>query len=208
MDGDVMKVMTIKEFAEEQKVSYEAIRKQIVRYQDELKDHISVTGRTQYLDEWAVDFLKKRRREQPVILMNQDKDEEIESLKRQVDSLRSQLMSAQNELLKEKDRVISLQDEARKTIEDRARYTALLEDSKAKEEKLKESESRGLELTRQIGKMEDQIRTIQAEADYLRKKAEADQDMIKGLQRQCDDARTEADSYHRSIFGFYRKVKG
>ena len=58
-----MKVMTIKEFAEDQKVSYEAIRKQLVRYQKELKDHISVTGRTQYLDEWAVDFLKKRRRE-------------------------------------------------------------------------------------------------------------------------------------------------
>ena len=204
--------MTIKQYAESQNVTYEAVRKQIVGYGEELKDHIVRKGRTQYLDEWAVEFLTKRRRENPIILLSQDKDEAIELLKSQVETLRVQLMTAQNELLKEKDRIIELQDEAKKTIEDRARYTALLEDNKAKEEKLKEVESQISEirkesedLSREIEKKDDQIRTIQTEADDLRKKSEEDQKTIEDLQKQRDEAQTEAQSFTRSIFGFYRK---
>ena len=204
--------MTIKQYAESQNVTYEAVRKQIVGYGEELKDHIVRKGRTQYLDEWAVEFLTKRRRENPIILLSQDKDEAIELLKSQVETLRVQLMTAQNELLKEKDRIIELQDEAKKTIEDRARYTALLEDNKAKEEKLKEVESQISEirkesedLSREIEKKDDQIRTIQTEADDLRKKSEEDQKTIEDLQKERDEAQKEAQSFTRSIFGFYRK---
>lgn len=186
-----MKVMTIKEFAEDQKVSYEAIRKQLIRYQKELKDHISVTGRTQYLDEWAVDFLRKRRREQPIILLSQDKDEEIESLKAQVESLKVQLLTAQQELLNEKDRVINLQEASRKGLEAQVKYSALLEDNNAKEEKLKEVTA--------------QAETLRTEADGLRRQAEEDRKRIEDLQKERDEARTEAGSYTRSLFGFYRK---
>ena len=210
--GDPVELMTIKQYAESQNVTYEAVRKQIVGYGEELKDHIVRKGRTQYLDEWAVEFLTKRRRENPIILLSQDKDEAIELLKSQVETLRVQLMTAQNELLKEKDRIIELQDEAKKTIEDRARYTALLEDNKAKEERLKEAESQISEirkesedLSREIEKKDDQIRTIQTEADDLRKKSEEDQKTIEDLQKQRDEAQTEAQSFTRSIFGFYRK---
>ena len=183
--------MTIKQYAESQNVSYEAVRKQIVGYGEELKDHIVRKGRTQYLDEWAVDFLTKRRRENPVVLLSQDKDEAIESMKQQIETLRVQLMTAQSELLKEKDRIIELQDEAKKTLEDRARYTALLEADRAKEKKLREAE--------------DQIRTIQTEADDLRKKSEEDQKTIEELQRERDEAQTEVQSFTRSFLGFYRK---
>lgn len=176
--------MTIKQYAESQNVSYEAVRKQIIRYAEDLGEHIVRKNRTQYLDDWAVDFLTERRKENPVIIVNQDKTEEIESLRSQVETLRVQLLNAQNELLKEKDRVISLQDEARKTIEDRAKYTALLEDSKAKDEKLKEAG--------------DQIET-------LRKEKEEDQRKIEDLQRERDEAQAEAQSFTRSIFGLYRK---
>lgn len=179
-----MDVRSIKQFAEEQNVSYEAIRKQIVKYSDELKDHIVRKNRTQYLDEWAVNFLKEKRKESPIVLMNMDQNEQIEELKAQVDLLKSRLLVAQ-------DQIISLQDESKKAIESQVRYTALLEDNKAKEEKLKEAES--------------QIRTIQTEADDLRKKSEEDQKKIEDLQKERDEAQTEAQSFTRSIFGFYRK---
>lgn len=200
-----MKLMTIKQYAESQNVTYEAVRKQIVGYGEELKDHIVRKGRTQYLDEWAVDFLTKRRRESPVVLINQDKDEAIELLKSQVETLRVQLMTAQSELLKEKDRIIELQDEAKKTLEDRARYTALLEDNEAKAKRLKEAEDREAELTRQVEERDGQIRTIQTEADDLRKKTEEDRETIEELQRERDEAQTEVQSFTRSFLGFYRK---
>lgn len=172
-----MDVRSIKQFAEEQNVSYEAVRKQIVKYSEELKDHIVRKNRTQYLDEWAVEFLKEKRRESPIVLMNMDQNEEIENLKAQVDLLKTKLLSAQ-------DQIISLQSESTKAIEAQVKYTVLLEDNKAKEEKLKEAE--------------DQIRTIRTEADDLRKKSEEDLKKIEDLQ-------TEIQSFQKSIFGFYRK---
>jgi chromosome segregation ATPase len=195
---DPVDVKSIKQFAEEQNVSYEAIRKQIVRYGDELKDHIVRRNRTQYLDEWAINFLKEKRKESPIVLMNMDQNEEIEALKAQVDLLKSKLLVAQ-------DQIISLQDETKKAIESQVRYTALLEDNEAKAKRLKEAESREADLSREIEKKDDQIRTIQTEADDLRKKAEEDRETIEDLQRERDEAQKEAQSFTRSIFGFYRK---
>ena len=133
-----MELMTIKQYAQSQHISYEAVRKQVASYKQELQDHIIRKGRTQYLDEYAIEFLTKRRRESPVIVMEQSKDETIADLKEQIDSLRVQLMAAQNELLREKDHIIELQEESRKSLEAQARYTALLEDNESKDEQIRE----------------------------------------------------------------------
>lgn len=200
-----MELVTLKQYAEEHKISYEAVRKQVIRYAEELSDHIIKQDRTQYLDPWAVKFLTERRRESPIVLMNMDQSEENERLKEEVESLRVKLMTAQNELLKEKDRIISLQDEAKKTLEDRARYMALLEESKAKDEKLKEMTGQVGDLSRQIEEKDGQIRTIQTETDDLRRQVEEDRKKIEDLSRERDEAQNEAQSFTRSIFGFYRK---
>ena len=194
-----MDLVTIKQYAEDQGISYEAVRKQVVRYSDELSGHIIKRDRRQFLDQWAVDFLTEKRRQSPVVLVNMDQSEENERLREEIDSLRVKLMTAQNELLSEKDRVIQLQDEAKKMIEDQSRYTALLEDNKAKEEKLREAESREADLSRQI-------ETIQTEAEDLRRQAEEDQKTIEDLQKERDEAQAEAKSFTKSIFGFYRKL--
>lgn len=200
-----MELVTLKQYAKEHKISYEAVRKQVIRYSEELSDHIIKQDRTQYLDPWAVKFLTEKRRESPIVLMNMDQDEENQRLKEEVESLKAQLMTAQNELLKSQDerlkaqnRIIELQDEAKKTLEDRAKYTALLEDNKVKEEKLKDAEDREANLS-------SQIRMIKTETEDLRRKAEADREKIEALQRERDEAQKEARSFTRSIFGFYRK---
>ena len=197
--------MTLKQYADDQGISYEAVRKQVIRYAEELSDHIITQDRKKYLDQYAIKFLTERRRESPIILMNMDQNEENQRLKEEIESLRVKLMTAQNELLKEKDRIISLQDEAKKTLEDRARYTALLEESKAKDEKLKEMTGQVGDLSRQIEEKDGQIQKIQTEADDLRKQSEEDQKKIEDLSRERDEAQKEAQSFTRSIFGFYRK---
>lgn len=133
-----MELITLKDFAKDQNISYEAVRKQVVRYAEELSGHIVKRNRTQYIDDYAIKFLKEKRRESPIIVQNIDQAEEIEDLKSQVESLRGQLMTAQNELLKAKDQIIGLQEESKELLEDKAKYNLLLEDSTAKEEQLKE----------------------------------------------------------------------
>lgn len=149
-----MELMTIKQYAQSQHISYEAVRKQVASYKHELQDHIIRKGRTQYLDEYAVEYLSKRRRESPVIVMEQSKDETIADLKEQIDALRVQLMAAQNELLREKDHIIELQEESRKSLEAQTRYAALLEDNESKDEQIRE-------LTEQRDAAEKEARSYQ-----------------------------------------------
>ena len=146
-----MELVTIKQFADSQGITYDAVRRQVARYSEELSDHIIRQNRTQYLDEKAVEFLKERRRESPIVLQTIDQGEEIGRLQDQVESLKAQLVTAQNKLLEAQERVISLQDEAQKALEDRARYTALLEDHEDQKRKLQETE--------------DQLRRVEAERD-------------------------------------------
>lgn len=180
-----MELVTIREFADLQGITYEAVRKQVVRFSEELSGHVVRKNRTQYLDEVAVKFLQERRRESPIILQNMDQGEEISRLMDQVESLRAQLVSAQNKLLESQERIISLQDEAQKALEDKARYTALLEDNETKEKKLQETE--------------DQLRRVEAEKDEAVRRAQ-------DLQTERDEAVKESKSYYKSWFGFYRKI--
>lgn len=73
-------MITIRDYAKENNVSYEAIRKQIKRYEDELNGHIIKQNRTQFLDDIAVAILDQHRRENPVIIVNQDTDYRLKQL--------------------------------------------------------------------------------------------------------------------------------
>ena len=174
----------IKQYAKEQGVSYEAIRKQISTYKEELKDHIIIKNRTQYLDDWAVEFLSHKRKENPVILVSQEKADEAEALRQQIEALRTQLLLAQNALIqsqeeriKDKETIIALQAESRKTLEAQSRYVELIE---AKD---------------------TQLIAAQDDARMLRSQIEASRKAIKHYE-------DEAMSYERAFFGLYRKKKG
>lgn len=105
-------LITIKEYAKQNNISYEAVRKQIQKYKDnELQEHIIKNNRTQYLDEYAVDFLNNRRKESPVIIAQMDKDEEIQRLYDENKALLLKIAELQDLLLKEKDNVKQLQQD-------------------------------------------------------------------------------------------------
>lgn len=110
-------MQTIKEYAKSNGVSYEAIRKQIKTYELELKEHIMKNGRTQYLDDYAVDFLNKKRANNTIIIQKADKDEEIERLKNENKALLLKVAELQEQLLKEKDNVKALQEEKIQLLE-------------------------------------------------------------------------------------------
>lgn len=114
---------TIKEYAKEHDISYEAVRKQVERYKNELDKHIIKKNRTQYLDDVAVSFLNERRAEKQIIVEDSNTVEleqlraENESLKVQQDLLKNQIITLQNELLLEKDNVKVLQQEKIELLE-------------------------------------------------------------------------------------------
>lgn len=82
-----MVLISLKDYAKQNNITYEAVRQQVNRYADELGGHIIRDGRQQFLDEEAVAFLDGKRQKNPVVIIQQDKDEMIELLRREKEEL-------------------------------------------------------------------------------------------------------------------------
>lgn len=107
---------TIKELAKELDCSYEAVRQHVKRYQTQLSEHISYIGKSQYLDEWACNFIKSKRVESPITIRTVERHERISELENENKILLQKLAIVQDELIKEKDKVQTLLDEKREEI--------------------------------------------------------------------------------------------
>lgn len=129
-------MVTIKEYAKTKGVSYEAVRKQVKRYHNELKGHISKVGRVNYLDEKAAEFLDSKRAESPIIIMETAKDEQIQRLQDENKALLIKVAELQDQLLKEKDAVKLLQSEKIELLQ--AREEKKEEETKQEQEESKE----------------------------------------------------------------------
>lgn len=75
-----MALISLKDYAEQKNISYEAVRQQVKRYEKELGPHIIRDGRQQFLDEEAVAFLDAKRQKNPVAIIQQSKDDRIDEL--------------------------------------------------------------------------------------------------------------------------------
>ena len=153
-----MELKTIRQFAEEQQVSYESIRRQLKVYRKDLESHIIKKGRTQFLDETAVEFLRTKRRENPVIVVKQDYREEIQDLKSQIDTMRDTIISLQ-------DSLIELQKDNLELIGYREQNKLLLEDKKQLQE---EREKNGV-LVGQVSEIQKQLQDAMEENSRFKK---------------------------------------
>lgn len=101
-----MGVMSIKNYAKARNISYEAARQQVKRYADELDGHITRQNRTQYLDDFAVELLDEHRQQNPVVVINQDRDEALEQLREENKALTQRVMLLQDKLLTAQENAI------------------------------------------------------------------------------------------------------
>lgn len=83
-------MITIAEYAKSRSVSYEAVRKQINRYNIELDGHIIKQGRTQYLDSEAETFLDSKRQKDPVFILD-DRDRILQEKEQRIAELEDML---------------------------------------------------------------------------------------------------------------------
>ena len=151
-----MNLLTIREYAKQKHVTYEAVRKQIQKYKDdELKDHIIQKNKTQYLDEYAIDFLDNRRRESPVMLYQMNQDEEIQRLTEENKNLLLKLTEVQDALIKAKEQSL-LAEQQKLLLEDKERQL------QAKDEELSQ-------LQREKEKIEKDCAYYEAVADDMSK---------------------------------------
>lgn len=100
-------MITIKDYARETGVSYEAVRQRIKRYEDELGGHIHRQGRTQFLDDVAVAFLNEHRMQNPVILYDRGAGEDFRALQDELENSREETRDLRDQM-KKKDEIMAL----------------------------------------------------------------------------------------------------
>jgi len=106
-----MELVSIREFAEMQMVSYEAVRRQTHTYAEQLKGHIIQKGRTKFLDSYAVEFLSERRKENVIIESKRNYQLEIRSLQEELENYKIKLLEAQNKIISLQERQQALETE-------------------------------------------------------------------------------------------------
>ena len=164
-------MITIKDYAKRNNVTYEAVRKQLARYQSDLEGHITKVNRTQYLDDEAVAFLDTKRLESPIILFEQGKDEEIEKLKQEREGLLIKIAAladwkADNAVLIAESKMQQL---LLKNSEDRANQEAA---ARADAEKRARAEAaRADELEEKIAVIEQENEAVKRENEALRRRS-------------------------------------
>ena len=129
-------MITIRDYAKENNVSYEAIRKQIKRYEDELNGHIIKQNRAQFLDDIAVAILDQHRRENPVIIVNQDTDYRLKQLE---DENKNLLIK----VAQQADKISQLNEDLKNKIE---QMTSLMLENKEKTSLLEQKKDQAEEI--------------------------------------------------------------
>ena len=103
------KVISIKDYALEKGISYEAVRKQVDRYKEELQGHIITEGiRGRFLDQEAVEFLDNKRMNNPISIYNDNKHEEYEKAIEEGKRLREQLILEQSKVIKLQEQLLQI----------------------------------------------------------------------------------------------------
>ncbi len=83
--------ITLKEYAKENSVTYESVRKKFNKYKKDLKGHYSKIERTTYLDEYAYNFLKEHSVRTTILIEKIHDKDQIEQLKNMVQYLKGQI---------------------------------------------------------------------------------------------------------------------
>lgn len=157
-------MITIRDYASDVGVSYEAVRQQIKRYSKELKGHIHQDGRTQFLDDAAVSFLNEKRAKNPVVVYDKGRDQRLQELEEE----NKDLWKALNEA---KDKVIELVG-AQAQLEIAQKTQLLLEESRDeyKEQAKKAAQEASEEHQRAIT-LENEKKALEAEIEALKKRS-------------------------------------
>ena len=140
-----MELISLKEYARIKSISYEAVRQQVARYREELGEHVIKDGRQHFLDEQAVAFLDERRQKNPVVIYQENKDEELELLRADRQRLLEELNLAKDRIIMQQEKLYELAGAEQKML--------LLEaTSQASEERAAEAEKRSHELEERCGR--------------------------------------------------------
>ena len=183
-------MITITDYAKEQKVSYEAVRKRIKRLGDIIKPHIFTENGVKVIDDEGVKLLREGAHKVPVIVYTEEIQSELDEAKGTIKDLQEQRIKDLEKINEANERLLALSEELSKLQVEYAKLEStkqvLLED--------KEKAKQDLENERQAREQAEERST-------------SFQNMIQEQSEEIQKQADELASYHKTVFGLYRKDK-
>ena len=189
-----MEQVTIKDYAESRKVSYETGSRQIRSYKKDLKGHITYQGRLILLDESAVAFLDQHRMKRNIVLA--PTPQEIQNEFKRLQSELQEVMADRDRL---KDQIIALQDEKTQLIEYKVKNEHLQAIADKSQSELQEVRESNKNLTENYYHAKMELET-QRTANHVLNDEKAQ------IQERMEQAQEELNRYKPTLFGLYRKI--
>lgn len=173
-------MVSLKDYARETGVTYEAVRQQVKRYQNDLEGHIHQQGRTQYLDDAGVAILDSHRSPKPLVVSDGGLVRRNEELEAENKTLREELTESykeQNQLLRQLGEMQGVQarldaaETARLALAEARDEFKALADQRAEEAEQARQEADRLraDLERQIEEERAAREAAEAELDEIRR---------------------------------------
>ncbi len=191
-------MITIKDYAKQKGVSYEAIRKQIKRYEDELEGHLVKQNRFLMLDDEAVRFLDGKRSENPVIVYEQNKDEELEQLRHENKMLLIQMNTVQDQLGKVQQKLISEMNTTKLLTNEKVQYLEYKAQAEQKELQLQDlakardaAQEKSNQQEALLRLKEQQIGALTAAKESAAENLQAVQTKVEELEKRAKTAEEE-----------------
>lgn len=185
-------MITLKEYAKLNHITYEAVRSQVNRYREQLGDHIVQDGRQQLLDDYAVAFLDERRQKNPVVVYQQSKDEVIEEMRKELEGAYKTIAA----------QAVMITDLQQFKI-------AAMENKQALEDEKTAQERRERELDEREGQMAQQIsEAAQKAAEDVRRAVEEEKDQeIAQIHQEASEIARRAAENEKILEGFIQDAK-
>lgn len=197
-------MITIREYAKQNKVSYEAVRQRIVRLGDIITPHIFIENGVKVIDDEGVELLKTGGQKVPVIVYTEEVQAELNEARDKIAELNEARLKDLENIKELQERFIAMSEELSKLKVEQAKLEstnkALLEDN--------ERSKRDLQSITEA-KVKAEIEREQAITNQESTKQELEQyqeDNTK-LQNEIQEQAEELASYHKTVFGLYRKDK-
>lgn len=146
-------MLSIAQYAESRGVSDSGVRRQIRRYQKELKGHIRKISNKRMLDDDAIAFLDAHRQPRSLVI-----NEGEESTRKEIEALESTIRALQGELTRTQGKVINLQDQIITLMQHKDENLRLIESNKEKDLRIEE-------LTGDLQSMADQYESATRELE-------------------------------------------
>lgn len=161
MGDNDMKLKSLRQYADETKLSYESVRRKVRRLEDnELLGHVHYHQRTAYLDEIAVNILNEHRRLETIVIQEESQEAE---------ELRARVAQLQEELLRSKDLVISLQKDCNRYLLESSELKAIQFDFELYKQHVAQKEAELDKLKENNKELLDRLETSESELEQYRR---------------------------------------